>query len=491
MVTDEQYRSFMKALSKGKALSIASMQAGMDEKTGRKYRNAGKLPSQLKKPHTWRTREDRLREYWEQIEQILKNSFAVESKTIFEYLFRKDDGYLKASDLRTLQRRVRIWRATEGEPKEVMFPQVHKPGEQAQSDFTWMNSLCITIGGEPFPHIFYHFALTYSNWETGMICFTESFESLSSGLQEALWEVGAVPAMHKTDSLTAAVNNLKNPEEFTDRYKGLLNHYQMEPKHNNAGRSHENGDIEQSHNRLKKAVAQELVLRGSADFASRKDYEEFLREIIRRRNALRKEKFAEELAVMKPLPANRQDDFSCARAKVSRNSTICVKHNIYSVDSRLIGEMVQVRLLADVLEVWFAGKCHTTIPRLSGEGRHRINYRHVIDSLIRKPGAFAAYRYREDLFPTVIFRLAYDDLRNHSPATADRQYLGILYLAAKESEEKVHRILDALIRKGEHVSANVVQKLLPRDEAAIEWQPEVEPVDLSGYDQLLGCAEVN
>lgn len=491
MVTDEQYWRLMKALSRGKTLSASAAKAGMDEKTGRKYRDIGGLPSHLKKPHGWRTRKDRLERYWPEIEQILKNSFAVESKTIFEYLCRKDDGYLKSADLRTLQRRVRIWRATEGHPKEVMFPQIHKPGEQGQSDFTHMNSLGVTIAGDPFRHLFFHFTLTYSNWEAGMICFGESFESLSTGLQHALWELGGAPAKHKTDCLTAAVNNLKNREEFTERYHGLVKHYGMEPLHNNPGRGHENGDIEQSHYRFKKAAEQELLLRGSADFANREEYEAFLQEILRRRNVLRKEKLAEELVVMTALPSARLDAFSQTRTKVSRNSTICIHHNIYSVDSRLIGEWVQVRLLSDCLEVWYSGSCYASMPRLSGEGRHKINYRHVIDSLIRKPGAFAAYRFREDLFPSLAFRVAYDELCKHHPATADRQYLGILYLAAKESEQKVHQILDALIRKGQPITADEVQKLLFAAQPSSTLDPQVAPVDLADYDQLLVCTEVS
>ena len=91
------------------------------------------------------------------------------------------------------------------------------------------------IAGQLFNHLLYHFTLTYSNWESVMVCFSESFESLSAGLQKSLWEVGAVPEQHRTDSLSAAVKSLKDEDEFTERYQGLIRHYDMRASHNNPG----------------------------------------------------------------------------------------------------------------------------------------------------------------------------------------------------------------------------------------------------------------
>ncbi|MCI0446610.1 IS21 family transposase [bacterium] len=474
----------------GKNLTAAAARAEMDRKTARKYRDAGKLPSQLKKPHTWRTREDRIARFQDKIEGMLSNSFALEAKTIFEFLNRKYEGQLKESDLRTIQRRVKLWRVIDGPPREVMFQQLHRPGEQAQSDFTNMNSLGITIAGQLFEHMVYHFVLEYSNWEHVTICFSESFEALSTGLQESLWNLGATPARHRTDRFSAAINNHCNPEEFTARYQALVNHYGMQPTRNNRGVAHENGDVESSHGKFKKAVNQELLVRGSRDFSTREDYERFLSDILRRRNSLRRDKVQEELRLMNSLLANRLDDFVWVEARVSCFSTINVRHNIYSVDSRMIGEVAKVKVLSDSLEIWYGGKRLDRIPRLTGEGRHLINYRHVIDSLVRKPGAFANYCYREALFPNTTFRIAYDDLRMHHPATADRQYLKILHLAANESEQKVHASLDALIRRGERIAADTVEQVLKNEESPAIYQTHVEPVDLAGYDQLLSETEV-
>ena len=486
MVTDQQVRRLRVLMQRYRNQAIAATKAGMSEKTARKYLKSGEMPSQSRSERRYRTREDVFEEVWPAIEQILKADPSVESRTLFEYLCRENEGRFKEGQLRTLQRRIKVWRAREGPVKEVMFPQKHEPGKQCQSDYTDMGKLGVTIQGQPFSHLFYHFILTYSNWETGMVCFSESFESLSMGLQNALWELAAVPEEHRTDSLSAAVNNLSDLNEWTDRYRALMDHYGLRPSHNYPGRAHENGDVEQSHHRFKSAVEQELILRGSRDFATRQEYENFLRTVLRRRNSLRAEALSQELAVMKTLPSLKVEDYTKEKGKISRNSTITVRHNVYSVDSRLIGEAVEVRVYAEHLEVWYSGQKVQEMPRLRGEGKHLVNYRHIIDSLVRKPGAFAAYRYQTDLFPTIMFRVAYDYLTEHAPATADRQYVRILYLAAKEGQDKVETILRHLADRGEPITEARVSELVGSVEARPSWQVEVDHVELTTYDLLLG-----
>jgi hypothetical protein len=205
----------------------------------------------------------------------------------------------------------------------------------------------------------------------------------------------------------------------------LLAHYGLRASHNSPGRAHENGDVEQSHHRFKRAVEQALLLRGGRDFVSREEYTEFLRTLLRRRNSLRRERLASELAVLRPLPARRLEDYSVEVVKVTRNSTITVRHNLYSVPSQLIGERVEARVFAEQLQVWFGGSCVAQVPRLRGEGRQAINYRHVIHSLVRKPGAFAHYRYQQCLFPRLLFRVAYDQLGEQYPAMAEREAAGV------------------------------------------------------------------
>ena len=183
----------MKLIQEEPTLATAAAKAGMDEKTARKYRDLEKLPSQTKRQRTWRTRKDAFEEVWPEILEILERDEAVEAKTIFEYLSRQHPGRHQEGELRTLQRRIKVWRARYGFAKEVMFVQEHRPGCQGQSDFTYMNRIGVMIAGQLFNHLLYHFTLTYSNWESVMVCFSESFESLSAGLQKSLWEAGGVP----------------------------------------------------------------------------------------------------------------------------------------------------------------------------------------------------------------------------------------------------------------------------------------------------------
>jgi hypothetical protein len=486
MVTDQQVRRLRRLMQTENNQAIAASKSGMSEKTARKYLRQDKLPSQTRFERTYRTREDGFAEVWSEIEALLITDPRVESKTIFEHLCREYEGRFEEGQLRTLQRRVKRWRIRHGRAKEVMFPQQHQPGRQGQSDYTHMGELGVTIQKEPFDHLFYHFTLTYSNWETGLVCFSESFESLSQGLQNALWELGAVPQEHRTDSLSAAVNNLSDTTQWTARYSALMSHYGLRPSHNNPGRGHENGDVEQSHHRFKRAVEQAMILRGSRDFATRAQYEELLQTVLRRRNSARQSAFREEMAVMRELPPRRVEDYTREQSRVSRNSTVTVRHNLYSVDSRLIGEVVEVRVYAEQLEVWHGGQSVQNMPRLRGSGKHLVNYRHVIDSLVRKPGAFAAYRYRTDLFPSLIFRVAYDCLQQQRPQEADRQYVKLLYLAREHGQERVETILRGLIDQGQAVSEQSVRALVNDRTTGKSWEVGISAVELTAYDQLLG-----
>jgi hypothetical protein len=493
MVTDAQVKRLMRMIQTEETLAIAAAKAGMDEKTARKYRDAEQLPSQMKTEHTWRTRPDPFEQVWPDLEQMLGVNDGLEAKTLFEFLQREHPGRFPDGQLRTLQRRIKVWRALEGPSREVYFAQIHEPGQMCQSDFTHMSSLGVTIQRQPFEHMVYHFVLTYSNWETARICFSESFESLTAGLQDALWELGGVPVAHQTDCLTAAVQKLDHPEDFTRRYRGLLDHYGLQGRKTNPSSPHENGDIEQRHHRFHRAIGQSLMLRGSCDFATRDDYAAFLRKVLEQLNAGRQDKLAEELKVLRTVPARRLEDYTRLQVRVSRFSTIRVSDNTYSVHSRLRDERVQVRLFADPVDVYYAQRHLERIPRLRGKGGHRIQYRHIIDQLVRKPGAFANYRYRDDLFPTTHFRVAYDLLRRtHTEAAASREYLLILELAALESETQVDAILRRLIDTQQRLSVERVKQLLaigiedPGPAASVT----VPPIDLLIYDSLLSSSHV-
>jgi len=491
MVTDRQVKRLYRVLSLGMTLTQAADKANMDEKTARKYRQLGRLPGEVAPTHAWRTRPDPFEEVWEEVRQELEASPGLQAKTLFEWLQRKYPGRFQDGQLRTFERRVKAWRATEGPAKEVFFDQVHHPGRLCASDFTHMTSLGVTIGGQLFDHLVYHFVLTYSNWETVTICFSESFESLSDGLQNALWELGGVPERHRSDRMSLAVNNLSEKKEFTERYEALMKHYGLAMEKIQAGKANENGDVEQSHRRFKEAVDQALMLRGSREFESREAYAKFIRKIRDQRNAGRRKRLAEELPLLRRLPPRRRESYKRVRAKVGRGSLIHVDRNTYSVDSRLICEWVEVRVYAEHLEVWYAQKVVERMPRLRGRNKHRINYRHVIEWLVRKPGAFENYRYREDLFPTSRFRMAYDVLRECQTERADKEYLQILYLAARESESAVDEALRALLAEDRPMTAKSVESLVGREEEIpTVTEVIVEEFDLSDFDDLFTGKEV-
>jgi hypothetical protein len=494
MITDPQVRKLRRLVQQGTAKELAALKAGMDPKSARKYRRLGSLPSEVKPmDRDWRTRSDPFDDVWSQILELLRSNPRLEAKTIFADLQRRFPGRFADGQLRTLQRRCRQWRSLEGDAKEVFFAQVHYPARLCASDFTHCTDLGVTINGIPFAHMIYHFVLTYSNWETGTICFSESLESLSEGMQNALWELGGTPEWHRTDRLTAAIQpGVEGQKAFKQRYQALLQHYDLQAQAIQAGKGNENGDVEQSHRQFKRALDQALMMRGSRDFASRPDYEAFLRQMFAQGNAGRLARLAVELPLLRALPARRLEACKRLQARVDTGSTIRVEGNVYSVGSRLIGEWVEARLYAERVEIWYAQKQVEQLPRLRGRGKHKIEYRHIIDWLIRKPGAFADYRYRADLFPSSHFRLAYDMLLTQQPQRAAKEYLGILHLAARTTESGVQAVLVRLLDGERPLSVAAVSAELEKNGGQQSLtEVLVKPVDLASYDALLQSKEAD
>ncbi len=491
MTTDQQVRLLMSLINKGIPLSTAAAKAGMSEPTARKFRRAGQVPSQMKAPRHWRTRPDPFEQVWAEVESLLERDPGLQAKTVFEEFTRRYPGRFEPGQLRTLQRRFRRWRALHGPEREVYFPQVHRPGEQAQSDFTAMGALGIVVAGVRFVHLLYHFVLTYSNWESVTACGSESFEALSEGLQTALWRLGGVPLEHRTDNLSAATHELRNSRGrgYTARYSELLEHYGLRASRNTPGRAHENGDVESSHGGLKAAIDQRLRLRGSREFESLEAYVDWLDALVAERNAVRATRLAEERAVLRALPIRALPVARELQVTVSRSSTIRVVGKTYSVPSRLRGERVKVELFATELEVSYAGESVVRLPRLSGNGAQHIDYRHVVHSLVRKPGAFRRYAYQDALFPSLVFRRAYDALLEGDDTWADLEYVRILHLAATTMESSVAAALEALLGEALVPTFEAVrERVAPLDPAACP-QLRVPVPDLSAYDRLIGTGE--
>ena len=491
MKSDAEVRRYMKERSTGRSQEQAAARAGMSRGTARKYERAARLPSQLKQPRSSRTPPNPFADDWPWAVAQLARDPALQAKTLFGLLCERRPGHYRPVQLRTFQRHVAHWRLAHGPEQEGSFPQVHRPGVAAQSAFTHLGDAAITLGGVPFPHLLFHLVFVYSNVEAVRVCFAESFEALVEGLEGAPWVLGGVPHQHRTDHLGAAIRPLDadGQAQARERYAAVLRHYGMEPTVNNAGVAHEHGDVEQAHHRCKEAVDQALRARGSRDFRDRAAYERFLAELVRRRNATREARWVEERAALRPLPARPLAPCRELQVRVSRFSTIHVLRNTYSVPARRIGATLLVRVRAETLELYRGTARLLTLPRLAGHGRHRIDYRHVIWSLVRKPGAFAHYRYHDDRFPTVTFRRAYDALATGRPERADREYVRVLHLAAGPSEAEVEAAPLLLLEQGGLPTLDAVRELVRLPGPAALPALSAAPLDLGVYDRLLSGGE--
>jgi len=488
-VTDAQVRKMSEELSKSNNLSRAALKSGMDRKTARKYRDAGQVPSQLVQPRSWRTRNDPFEEDWADMTVMLTDAPELEAKALFEHLVGLRPGRYEEGQVRTFQRRVREWRALHGPPKTVFFPQQHRPGEAMQTDFTWATELGVTIAGEPYEHMLCHAVLPYSNWEWATICFSESFVAMSEGVQAAVFRLGRTPEWHQTDNSSSATHRVSDgngKRTFNDDYASLMRHLDMKPRTTGIGEKEQNGDVEALNGALKRRLKQHLLLRSSRDFDSVEDYRSWLEGVLQLANGLRSGKMKEELAAMSMLRVDRLPSYKAVDVGVSKWSTIRVKRNTYSVPSRLIGERLKVRIHDDRLEVFHGTTLQASIERLRARHEHRIDYRHVIWSLVRKPWAFERYRYRDDLFPSLTFRQAYDALCDAlSGRNADIAYLRVLHLAASTLEADVELALECLLSEGELPLPDAVKALVvPLQTPAV---PDMKPFDpcLKVYDGLL------
>jgi transposase len=474
-----------------KTLEAAASAAGMSERTARTWQR-GLLPSETKEPRPWRTRPDPFEEVWAmEIEPLLVSDKEgkLEAKTVFAELCRKKPGVFEAGQLRTLQRRVRQWRAERGPAKEVYFPQEHLPGRMASMDFTHATELGVTILGALFVHLFFELVLAYSGWRFVQVAFGETFEALVKGLQDGLWALGGVPERVRQDNLSAATHELAKTggRGLTRRFADVVEHYGFQSSRIQPGESHENGVVEKAHHLLKSALTQALLVRGHRDFPSLEAYLDFVGRVVDETfHQGREARLAEERAALRPLPSSRVPEYTRVVVEVRKWSTIPIAGHLYSVPSRLIGHEVEAWVYADAIDVRYANKTVERIPRLHGESGHRIDYRHVIWSLVRKPGAFAAYRYREDLFPSLVFRRAYDALRARRGDRADVDYVRVLHLAASTSEHAVEQALAALLERGEAFDYVAVKTLAQPTPRAV---PEIHigAVDLRRYDALLAA----
>lgn len=476
----------MEETTKNGAVGLAALKAGMDRKTAAKYLKEGKYPSELTTERTWRTREDPFEQDWPGIAERLDDAPELEAKALFEHLLGEKPGRYEPGQLRTFQRRFKQWRAKEGPPKVVFFAQEHRPGEAMQTDFTWCNVLGITIAGVPFLHMLCQTVLPYSNWQWVTVCHSESLLSLRRQIQQVVFKLGRVPHYSQTDNSTSATHDIPSGKRaFNEDYEKMVRYFQMEPRTIEVGEKEQNGDVEAANGALKRRLKQHLLLRGSRDFESALAYEQWVQAVMDKANELRRTKVAEELEAMRVVKVERLLEYTEEKKTVSGWSTIRFKHNSYSVPSRLIGEEIKVRIFESFLEVWYGGDRQLTMERLLGRNKHRIDYRHIIWSLVQKPGAFARYKYREELFPTLVFRKSYDALCAALTGwDADVDYLRILHLAASTMEAEVETALELLLEQKLTPRLEMVKALVSPRAPEMPEMPAYE-INLGDYDALL------
>ncbi len=500
-INSEQVKIYMKTRNAGKTQATAAAKAGISERTGRRVEK-GELHPGNKQKRYWRTRTDPFADVWEtEIVPLLKKNQQLAPITLFEKLQKDYPGEYQDSKLRTFQRRVSKWKALHGPDKDVVFRQEQVAGRMGLSDFTKLKKVTITIQGQPFSHLLYHFRLAFSGWcSVKIIHGGESYTALAEGLQDAIRRLGGAPQEHRSDSLSAAYRNLSQDaaEDTTKRYQQLCQHYNMKPTRNNRGEGHENGAIESPHGHLKKRIHQALLLRDSYDFNSVEAYEEFLAEIVRDINSRKQDKINEERQYLQPLPLKRSADYTEMVVPVSTSSTIQLKRVLYTVPSRLIGERVRVHIYDSRLEVYLGSTLTITLPRAFVSDNNRrarqVDYRHVIGSLEKKPQAFRYSRFRDDLLPGETYKTVWAWLdREMEPRKACKTMVGILALAHRaDCESRLGACLQRKMTMKSLPCLHELQKKFEAREQTATAEVTVNQPLPASYDALLaiGSQEV-
>lgn len=490
-VTDHQMRLYMKFRQRD-GVAVAAARAGFSTATGYRLAGAPQLPSQKPAPRG-RRRPDPLADIFDaEIVPMLQAAPGLRAVAIFEEMQRRHPE-LGGGIRRTMERRIRAWRALHGEEQEVIFRQVHEPGKMGLSDFTDMAELGVTVAGTFLDHRLYHFRLVWSGFEHAhVILGGESYVALAQGLQKALWALGGSPLDHRSDSLSAAFRNLDVDAraDLTQRYDALCEHYGMTPSRNNRGVAHENGLVESAHGHLKKTMRDALLMRGSAAFGDLADYRRFVDEVIAAKNRRNAARIDVERANLQPLPDRRTSDYEETIVTVTSTSGFTLRKVFYTVPSRLIGHRLRVRLYDDRLDLLIGGTPLMTLPRgrasANGKHGHVVDYRHVIRSLRRKPMALAGLVYRDALFPREAYRRMFERLSEQRPErSACRIMVELLALAHERAcEAELADILATDLAADRLPDMAALRRRFAPDPATL---PEVVVTlaPLSGYDILL------
>lgn len=414
-INDHQMRLYMKSRLT-ESMPAAAAQAAMSLASAYRIESDTRLPSQKALPRGRRRPDPLVSIFDPEVVPMLQAAPGLRPIAIFEEMQRRHPE-LPDCVRRTLERRIRQWRALNGQDREVIFRQVQEPGRMGLSDFTEMGDLAVKVSGVELDHRLYHFRLACSGFEhVHVILGGESYVALAEGLQNALWALGGAPREHRSDSLSAAFRNLDSDtcEDLTRRYDALCAHYGMEPTRNNRGVAHENGGIESPHGHLKHSIRDALLMRGTMDFEDLGAYRSFLDEIIGRKNARNIKRIDAERPLLQPLPDTRTTDYEEELVYVTSSCGFVLRKVFYTVPSRLIRHRLRARLYDDRVELFVGGTRVLSLargrPGRDGKHGHVVDYHHVIHALRRKPMALLNLVYRDQLWPREAYRHMFDYL---------------------------------------------------------------------------------
>lgn len=489
MVTDDQVLALKKEFKRLKVIKIVALKTGMNRKTASKYLKQSTLPSETSKPRDWRTRQDRLLEIWPKAEEFLSVTPDIEAKALFEHLIETYPDKVKESQLRSFQRRIKQWRIKHGLDQEVFFDQLTVPGKMAQLDWLDMNKFHIEINGKIFKHKLCHFTLNHSNTESATICSSESILAIKKGLRDFLYRVvGKAPQTLQVDNSSAATHRPckdKKKRIFNYEYLEILKYYGMHAQKTNIRCPNENGVVESQNGHLKNKIKQALTIRGSKLFNTLKEYELFINSIIDKANSRRKEKLNEEFSFLVNIPTKPLPEYQEEYINIRNRSTAYIKKITYSVPSRLIGTKLKARIYEDKIDLYSGADQVFSMPRVLGDRGKVIDYRHIIHSLMRKPGAFENYKYREELYPTNNFKKAWDYLnKGMTERQATIEYLRILKLSADSLEEDVDVALELILSDDSAIlNMEIIKELVLKEEKPIVDSIQLTP-NLTIYDEL-------
>ncbi|MFC7066211.1 IS21 family transposase [Brucella rhizosphaerae] len=489
-ITDQQLRLYMQNREKH-SVPVAAAKSGFSASTGYRIETDPRLPSEKKVKHERRRPDPLAGIFIEEVVPMLQSAPGLRTVGILREL-RKRHPELGAGIRRTLERRISAWRALHGEDQEVIFRQVHEPGHMGLSDFTHAPGLKVTIAGVVLDYLLYHFRLAYSGFEHAQIVEGgESFAALTTGLQNALWSLGGAPRDHRTDSLSAAFRNINadSARDMTDRYEALCAHYGMKASRNNRGVAHENGAVEGSHGDLKRELEDALLLRGTRDFPDVTSFAAFLDGVVGQRNARRIKEIAAERESLLLLPRDRQPEGVDEIVRVTSSGGFTLRRVFYTVPSRLIGHRLRARLFKQHIELFLGGTHVMTLPRVRGQLgplQHVVNYRHVIHSLRRKPGALPRLIYRDQLFPRDAYRKLYHAAMEALPERdACRLTVELLSLAHERNvEAALADAIETTLNAGSLPTIDEMRVRFAPNPASVP-QVNVDLGKLVDYDQLI------